>query len=138
MISVYDRDYPLSLDRRLRLVEQADETFGTVVAVDFRDAAATKHSLAEARFRRRHFGRRRKALLNLMRQLIVTVDYRRSKAASQPTTAEKPHDVPKAAHAQRDLLETTLTQLEDEMLQRSDTHDSVATPGPAEAPTAAD
>jgi len=28
-------------------------------------------------------------------------------------------------------LETTLTQLEDEMLQRNRYHDSVATPGPA-------
>lgn len=115
--SVFDKDYPSSLEPRIWIVDrpEGEGDFGDIVTVGFVDRSSAPHELPVERL---DAGLRR-ALLSLYHSLVrqwALVESTRTRSSSQPTDVSR--EVSRLKAVQRDHLDNALDALAEEWAER--------------------
>lgn len=115
--SVYEKDYPATIDPRIWLVDKpgAEDEFGVLVEVGFRDRSGMEHMLSVEKLDAGLRGALMDLYGALARQFSL-VESTRSRSASQPVDVGR--ELSRQKNVQRDHLEIALDALAEEWTER--------------------
>ena len=113
-LSVLERDFPASVERRLWVVDEPSPTFGTVARVGFKDSSFIKHEIAVDQLEAGQLSGLNALYSSLLRQLVSTQEYRRTQATlTQGAQSDHVRELQSHKQQQRDILENALDGLQD-------------------------
>jgi serine protease Do len=107
-LTVLDRDFPQSVDRRLWIVDRPEgNTFGEVVEVGIREENGNETAIAAADFDAKLKERISSVYVSLARAALAAIEFREQRALK----SDKRVDLTKHRAAQRDALEAAADEL---------------------------
>ena len=106
--TIWDKDFPQVVERRVWIVDRGHEAFGDVVEIGFREDSGDEVVLAAADFDAKLKERVLGLYFALARQALLTLEFRQLRAQKN----DKKPDLARSKSQQKELVETTIDDLE--------------------------